>query len=179
MGIGRADERLKSMATPKSGGQVLHGRAVHLHGVPQRGVMLGSFQETGDDAFIVGPLVRRERAVNPPRQGEMFLPEIALARPLQVDDRLAVVARPGEGIEAEYPRCSRPDVRDLDREVDLLPFAIQRGEGLAERVEQVAESLRFNCGVAALHAHAVVPAQGRDRDRAADTGLTGLLRDID
>ena len=179
MGIRRADERLKSAAAPESGGQVLDGRAVHPHGVPQRRVMLGGFKEASDNAFIVGPLVHRERVMNPPRQGQVFFPEIALTRELYADDRLAVVARPGECVEVEYPRCSRPDfVRDLDREFDVLPSAVQQGEGVAERIEEVPESFRLSRGVAAFHLHALVPGHGRDRDRAAETGLTGLLRHV-
>ena len=79
MGIGRADERLKSTAAPESGGQVLDGRPVHPHGVPQRRMMLGGFKETSDDAFVVGPLVRRERVIDPLRHGEVFIPVVTFA----------------------------------------------------------------------------------------------------
>ena len=128
------------------------GRPVHLHGVPQRRMMLGGFKETSDDAFIVGTLVRRERVINPLRQGEVFIPVVTFARKLHGDDRFAVVARPAEGFEVEYPRCSRPDfVRDLDREFDVLPSVVQQGEGGAERIEEVPESGRLIRGHAAIH----------------------------
>ena len=59
---------------------MLDGRPVHPHGVPQRGMMLGGFKETSDDAFIVGTLVRRERVMNPHAQGEVFIPVVTFAR---------------------------------------------------------------------------------------------------
>ena len=118
--------------------------------------MLGGFKETSHDAVIVGPLAGREGVMNPLSQGEIFLPEIGLSRDLYGDDRLAVVVRAGEGFEVEYPRCSSLEARDRDREVDVPPFAIWRGEGIAERIEQVAESFRFNC-VEVSRRNALVP----------------------
>ena len=162
MGIGRADERLKSTAAPKSGGQVLDGRAVHPHGVPQRRVMLGGFKETSDNAFIVGPLVRRERVMNPLRHGEVFIPDSSIrTASFTVDEPARRRRLSRRRLRGGVPRVVPGRILSATStgKFDVLPSVVQQGEGGAERIEEVPESWppRFR-GHAAIHP--LVPGHG-------------------